>query len=165
MAGIGPGPFCAMLLADLGADVVRVDRIRSRDRGVDFPPRFDLLNRGKRSVALDLKSEAERAAALRLVDRADDPDRGLPARRDGAAGLGPEACLALNPRLVFGRMTGWGQEGPLAGAAGHDINYIALAGALAGDRPPGRAARCSAQSGRRFRRRRALSRDRGCWRR
>jgi alpha-methylacyl-CoA racemase len=130
MAGIGPGPFCAMLLADLGADVVRVDRIDSRDRGVDFPPRFDLLNRNKRSVALDLKSEAGRAAALRLVARAEILIEGFRPGVMERLGLGPEACRAVNPRLVFGRMTGWGQEGPLAGAAGHDLNYIALAGAL-----------------------------------
>jgi alpha-methylacyl-CoA racemase len=130
MAGIGPGPFCAMLLADLGADVVRVDRIDSRDRGVDFPPRFDLLNRNKRSVALDLKSEEGRAAALRLVARAEILIEGFRPGVMERLGLGPEACHAVNPRLVFGRMTGWGQEGPLAGAAGHDLNYIALAGAL-----------------------------------
>jgi alpha-methylacyl-CoA racemase len=137
MAGIGPGPFCAMLLADLGADVVRVDRIDSRDRGVDFPPRFDLLNRNKRSVALDLKSEAGRAAALRLVARAEILIEGFRPGVMERLGLGPEACRAVNPRLVFGRMTGWGQEGPLAGAAGHDLNYIALAGALAAIGRPG----------------------------
>ena len=126
LAGIGPGPFCAMFLADLGADVVRVDRPGGGAAAVE--PRLDLLNRGKRSIALDLKREAE--TALRLVERADVLIEGF---RPGVAerlGLGPEVCLARNPRLVYGRMTGWGQDGPRAHTAGHDITYIGLAGPL-----------------------------------
>ena len=130
IAGIGPGPFCAMMLADMGADVVRVDRA-SAVRGGDpeHPPR-DLLNRGRRSVGVDLKSAGGLETVLSLVDGADAMLEGF---RPGVAerlGIGPEDCLARNPRLVYGRMTGWGQEGPYASAAGHDVNYIALAGAL-----------------------------------
>ncbi|HZM78875.1 MAG TPA: CaiB/BaiF CoA-transferase family protein [Candidatus Limnocylindrales bacterium] len=128
LAGIGPGPFCAMFLADLGADVVRVDRPGGGTVAVE--PRFDLLNRGKRSIALDLKRGGDVETALRLVDRADALIEGY---RPGVAerlGLGPEVCLERNPRLVYGRMTGWGQEGPRAHTAGHDITYIGLAGAL-----------------------------------
>lgn len=131
IAGLGPGPYCAMLLADLGAEVVRVDRVEPAARGVlDLDPRFDLLNRGRRSVAVDLKRGAGVEVVLRLVDRADALIEGF---RPGVAerlGIGPELCLARNPRLVYGRITGWGQEGPLAAAAGHDLNYLALTGAL-----------------------------------
>jgi alpha-methylacyl-CoA racemase len=126
LAGIGPGPFAAMFLADLGADVVRVDRPGGNPTSLE--PRFDLLNRGKRSIALDLKADAARA--LDLIDRADVLIEGF---RPGVAerlGLGPETCLARNPRLVYGRMTGWGQTGPRAHTAGHDLTYIAIAGAL-----------------------------------
>jgi alpha-methylacyl-CoA racemase len=126
LAGIGPGPFCAMFFADLGADVVRVDRPTARISPVD--PSLDLLNRGKRSIALDLKRDSE--TALRLVDKADVLIEGF---RPGVAerlGLGPDVCLQRNPRLVYGRMTGWGQDGPRARTAGHDITYIGLAGAL-----------------------------------
>jgi alpha-methylacyl-CoA racemase len=129
LAGIGPGPFAAMLLADLGADVVRVDRA-----GAGSPllgdPRFELLNRGKRSVVADLKTPPGRDLVLRLIGRADALIEGL---RPGVAerlGVGPGAALARNPRLVYGRMTGWGQDGPLADAAGHDITYLAITGAL-----------------------------------
>ena len=141
IAAIGPVPYCAMLLSDLGAEVVRIDRAGGVDRGVlNGDPRYELLNRGRRSVALDLKRPQGLEAALRLVARADALLEGF---RPGVAerlGLGPEACLARNPKLVYGRMTGWGQDGPLAAAAGHDINYIALGGALhaigrAGERP------------------------------
>jgi len=139
LAGIGPGPFAAMLLGDLGADVVRVDR-PGRPGGLKVDPAYDLANRNKRSVLLDLKSERGRDAALGLVERADILIEGY---RPGVAerlGLGPDACLDLNPRLVYGRMTGWGQEGPLSGTAGHDIGYIAITGALgmtgAADGPP-----------------------------
>lgn len=135
-AGLGPGPFCAMLLADLGAEVLRVDR-------ADAPPghRAEVLKRGRRSVAIDLKSPAGTAAALRLVDRADALIEGFRPGVMERMGLGPEPCLARNPRLAYGRMTGWGQDGPLAPTAGHDINYIALTGALwatgrADDPPP-----------------------------
>ncbi len=130
LASIGPGPMCAMLLADLGADVVRVDRLEPSGLGVPTAPRFDVNARSRRSVALDLKSPAGREAVLRLVDRADVLIEGF---RPGVAerlGLGPDDCAARNPRLVYGRMTGFGQQGPLAAAAGHDLNYIALSGAL-----------------------------------
>ncbi|MDO9707684.1 CaiB/BaiF CoA transferase family protein [Paracraurococcus lichenis] len=124
-AGIGPGPFCAMVLADLGAEVVRIDR-------KDGPPgaREDFTGRGRRSVALDLKSPAAVAAVLRLCDGADALIEGFRPGVMERLGLGPDVVLGRNPRLVYGRMTGWGQEGPLAQAAGHDMNYIALTGAL-----------------------------------
>ncbi|WP_024761511.1 CaiB/BaiF CoA transferase family protein [Streptomyces exfoliatus] len=128
LAGIGPGPFAAMLLADLGADVVRVDRPGGAGLGID--PARDLTNRNKRSVLVDLKAEDGPSTVLDLVARADVLIEGY---RPGVAerlGVGPEACLARNPRLVYGRMTGWGQDGPLAATAGHDIGYIAITGAL-----------------------------------
>ncbi|MBM9618108.1 CaiB/BaiF CoA transferase family protein [Streptomyces zhihengii] len=138
LAGIGPGPFAAMHLADLGADVVRVDRPGGAGLGID--PARDLTNRGKRSVLLDLKTDEGRARTLDLVEKADILVEGY---RPGVAerlGVGPDACLARNPRLVYGRMTGWGQDGPLAERAGHDIGYIAVTGALSmvgeADRPP-----------------------------
>ncbi len=131
-AGIGPGPFAAMLFADMGAEVVRVER-----RGVTRRPLsllnagpFDVLNRGRRAVAVDLKRPAGAAVALRLIERADALIEGFRPGVMERLGLGPDICLARNPRLVYGRMTGWGQSGPLAHAAGHDINYIALSGAL-----------------------------------
>jgi alpha-methylacyl-CoA racemase len=130
VAGIGPGPFCAMLLADLGAEVLRIDRTAESGLGLPRDPRFDLLNRGRRSVALDLKKPAGVAAALRLIAGADALVEGFRPGVMERLGLGPEVCLARNPKLVYGRMTGWGQDGPLASAAGHDINYIALGGAL-----------------------------------
>ncbi|HUQ39090.1 MAG TPA: CaiB/BaiF CoA-transferase family protein [Acidimicrobiales bacterium] len=130
VAGIGPGPFAAMLLSDMGAEVLRVDRAGSvRGGSADNPP-IDLLNRGRRSVGIDLKHPDGVATLLALVEKADGLIEGF---RPGVAerlGIGPDECLARNPRLVYGRMTGWGQEGPYALAAGHDINYIALAGAL-----------------------------------
>ncbi|MFF4445482.1 CaiB/BaiF CoA transferase family protein [Streptomyces sp. NPDC001502] len=128
LAGIGPGPFAAMLLADLGADVVRVDRPGGGGLAVD--PAYDLTNRGKRSVLLDLKSADGPARVLDLVERADVLVEGF---RPGVAerlGVGPAECHARNPGLVYGRMTGWGQDGPLAETAGHDIAYIAVTGAL-----------------------------------
>lgn len=138
LAGIGPGPFAAMLLADLGADVVRVDRPGGAGLGID--PASDLTNRNKRSVLLDLKSDEGQARVLDLVERADILIEGY---RPGVAerlGVGPEACLARNPKLVYGRMTGWGQDGPLAERAGHDIAYLALTGTLSmigkPDEPP-----------------------------
>ena len=130
MASIGPGPLCAMLLADLGAEVLRIDRTEPSGLGVSMDVKFDVSGRNRRSVALDIKQAAGRDAALRLIDRADVLIEGW---RPGVAerlGLGPEACQARNPGLVFGRMTGFGQTGPLAQAAGHDLNYIALTGAL-----------------------------------
>jgi alpha-methylacyl-CoA racemase len=140
LVGIGPSPFAGMMLADAGADIVRIDR---SDKAV-YPPRqephVDLLARGRRSVAVDLKNADGVELVLRLVERADALTEGF---RPGVAerlGLGPDVCLARNPRLVYARMTGWGQEGPWAKTAGHDIDYIALAGALepigrAGERP------------------------------
>ncbi|MBA0052262.1 CoA transferase [Streptomyces sp. AJS327] len=128
LAGIGPGPFAAMHLADLGADVVRVDRPGGNVLAV--APESDVTNRNKRSVVLDLKDERGLAAALDLAGRADVLIEGY---RPGVAerlGIGPEVCLARNSRLVYGRMTGWGQEGPLAHTAGHDIGYVAVTGAL-----------------------------------
>ena len=128
LAGIGPGPFAAMLLADLGADVVRVDRPGGPGLGID--PEYDVTNRNKRSVVVDLKAEDGPARVLDLVERADILIEGY---RPGVAerlGVGPGACHARNPRLVYGRMTGWGQAGPLAPRAGHDIGYIALTGTL-----------------------------------
>lgn len=130
LAGIGPGPMCAMLFADLGATVLRIDRVQPSGLGVERPLRFNLLLRGRRALALDLKSAGGKALALKLVEKADALIEGF---RPGVAerlGLGPEDCRARNPRLVYGRVTGWGQEGPLAQAAGHDLNYIALTGAL-----------------------------------
>src|ERR1700723_1277192 len=139
-AGIGPGPMAAMLLADMGATVVRLDRTGPSDLGVSKPTRFDLLMRGRRSIAIDLKRAAGIDLALQLLERADASIEGFRPGTMERLGLGPEIALARNPRLVYGRMTGWGQEGPLAQAAGHDLNYIALSGALwfAGEagRPP-----------------------------
>ena len=129
MVGLGPAPFCAMLLADLGAEVLRIDR-PGAGGALGLPPRFDIPARGRRSLALDLRHPAAAEAALALVARADALIEGYRPGVMERLGLGPEPCLARNPRLVYGRMTGWGQHGPLAAAAGHDINYIALAGAL-----------------------------------
>jgi alpha-methylacyl-CoA racemase len=140
LAGLGPAPFAGMMLSDAGADVIRIDR---SDRA-QFPPlqdpHVDLMNRGRRSVAVDLKHPDGVDLVLRLVDGADGLMEGF---RPGVAerlGLGPDECLARNPRLAYGRMTGYGQDGPMAQAAGHDIDYIALSGALeaigrAGERP------------------------------
>jgi len=140
MAGIGPAPFCGMLLADMGAEVLRIDRVTATELGVAVPPRLDVLHRNKRAVALDLKRPAGVAAALALIARADVLIEGFRPGVMERLGLGPEACLEANARLVYGRMTGWGHAGPLAHAAGHDLNYIALAGALHGigapDGPP-----------------------------
>jgi alpha-methylacyl-CoA racemase len=130
LAGIGPGPMCAMLLADMGATVLRIDRPGGSDLGLARPLRYDLLLRGRYSVAVDLKSVEGKALALRLVERADGLIEGFRPGVTERLGLGPDDCLARNPRLVYGRVTGWGQDGPLAQAAGHDINYISLAGAL-----------------------------------
>jgi len=130
LAGIGPGPMCAMLLADQGADVVRIDRIEASGLGVPMDRRFDVSGRNRRSVALDIRSAAGRDAVLRLVDGADALIEGFRPGVTERLGLGPADCHARNPRLVYGRMTGFGQSGPLAQAAGHDLNYIALTGAL-----------------------------------
>ncbi len=130
LAGIGPGPFCGMLLADMGADVLRVDRAQESDLGLPVEPKFDIMARGRRSVALDLKRPESIAMVLDWVAKADVLTEGFRPGVTERLGLGPDACFARNPRLVYGRVTGWGQHGPLAQAAGHDINYIALTGAL-----------------------------------
>ena len=130
LAGIGPGPMAAMLLADMGATVLRVDRKEPSGLGVPRPERFDLLLRNRRSVPLDLKQPAAVDFVLDLVAASDVLIEGF---RPGVAerlGLGPTVCLEKNPKLIYGRITGWGQQGPLANAVGHDINYIALTGAL-----------------------------------
>jgi alpha-methylacyl-CoA racemase len=134
IAGIGPGPFAAMVLGDLGADVIRIGRPGDGLFGSGNPQ--DLLNRGKRSICIDLKTGEGVDVALRLLDRADGVVEGFRPGVMEKLGLGPDVCLARNPRLVFGRMTGWGQDGPMAQQAGHDINYISIAGAL---HPLGRA--------------------------
>ncbi len=131
IAGIGPGPFACMMLADQGAEVLRIDRAQNVQPTQPDQPSLDLLCRGRRSAGVDLKNADGVAAVLRLVEQADVLIEGFRPGVMERLGLGPEVCLERNPRLVFGRMTGWGQEGPLAQAAGHDINYIALAGALA----------------------------------
>ncbi len=130
IAGIGPGPFCAMMLADMGADVLRIDRAGSVRDEIPDTPSADLLNRGRRSVGVDLKHPEGVATILRLVDQADVLMEGFRPGVMERLGLGPDVCLERNPRLVYGRMTGFGQEGPMSQAAGHDINYIALSGTL-----------------------------------
>jgi alpha-methylacyl-CoA racemase len=130
---LGPGPFAAMLLADMGAEVIRVDRLNTvgKDtRGLPMEPRFDVLARGRRSLAVDLRKPGAAEIVLQLAVHADVLIEGFRPGVMERLGLGPERCLARNPALVFGRMTGWGQTGPLAHAAGHDINYISLTGAL-----------------------------------
>jgi alpha-methylacyl-CoA racemase len=128
IAGLGPAPMACMLLADLGAEVVRIERLEPDSFFRE--PRFDLLARGRRSIAVNLKQAAGVDAVLRLVERADVFVEGFRPGVTERLGIGPEICHARNPRLVYGRMTGWGQTGPLAQAAGHDINYLALTGAL-----------------------------------
>lgn len=130
IAGIGPGPFCGMLLADMGAEVILVERSGGKDGDMLDLGKHTIVNRGKRSVALDLKDPKAIEAVLRLIEGADALIEGMRPGVMERLGLGPEVCLARNPRLVYGRMTGWGQDGPLAQAAGHDLNYIALSGAL-----------------------------------
>jgi alpha-methylacyl-CoA racemase len=142
MVGIGPGPFCAMMLADMGAEVIRIDKkvgAESKPRSLDS--KFDVLARGRRSLALDLKHPQAQQVVLQLIAQADALIEGFRPGVMERLGLGPDRCLERNPRLVYGRMTGWGQTGPLAHAAGHDINYIALSGMLhaigrANDSPP-----------------------------
>ena len=136
MAGIGPGPFTAMMLSDLGAEVIRVDRLSATGTG----HRANVLNRGRKSIAIDLKNTRGVETTLRLIEQTDVVLEGFRPGVMERLGLGPEKCLSVNPRLIFGRMTGWGQTGPLSQAAGHDINYISIAGALGAmgyaDRPP-----------------------------
>ena len=133
LAGIGPGPFCGMMLSDMGAEVIRVDRV---GRGGSRRPN-DVLARNRRSIAIDLKQPEGVEVVLRLVESADALYEGFRPGVTERLGLGPDECMARNEKLVYGRMTGWGQEGPLAHAAGHDINYIGLAGALHAIGEPG----------------------------
>jgi len=130
LAGIGPGPMCAMLLADLGATVIRVDRKQPVSQGIERPLRFNTLLRNRGCIALDLKDPAAVNTVLDLVEIADALIEGFRPGVTERLGLGPDACLARNPRLAYGRLTGWGQDGPLARHAGHDVNYLALTGVL-----------------------------------
>lgn len=134
MQGIGPGPFCGMMLSDMGAEVIRIDRAGNvqpaEGNSADPAPPIDVLARGRRSVGIDLKNPDGTEVLLRLVETADALIEGFRPGVMERLGLSPDECLARNPKLVYGRMTGWGQEGPYSKAAGHDINYIALAGAL-----------------------------------
>ena len=130
-AGIGPAPMASMLFADLGASVLRVDRLTPSGLGVDMPTRFALLERSRPSVAIDMKHSAGVALTLELISKADALIEGFRPGTMERLGLGPDVAFARNPRLVYGRMTGWGQTGPLSQAAGHDLNYLALTGALA----------------------------------
>jgi alpha-methylacyl-CoA racemase len=131
MAGLGPGPFCAMLLSDMGAEVIRVQQKGARSGLPVVNTKFDVLARGRRSMAIDLKKPGAREAVLALIAKADALIEGFRPGVMERLGLGPDVCLERNPRLVYGRMTGWGQTGPLAERAGHDINYVALSGVLA----------------------------------
>ncbi|MEO5724192.1 MAG: CaiB/BaiF CoA-transferase family protein [Ilumatobacteraceae bacterium] len=131
IAGIGPGPFAAMMLADMGAEVIRVDRAQNVRGPAPSTPHGDVSLRGRRNVALDLKHPDGAATLLDLVEKADALIEGFRPGVMERLGVGPDECLARNPKLVFGRMTGWGQDGPYAMSAGHDLNYISLAGALA----------------------------------
>lgn len=130
LAGIGPGPFCAMMLADMGAEVIRVDRAQNVMGGDPDAPPADVMNRGRRSIGVDLKNPDGVETVLSLLESADALIEGFRPGVMERLGLGPDVVLARNPKLVYGRMTGWGQDGPYAPTAGHDINYIALAGAL-----------------------------------
>ena len=136
MAAIGPVPFCAMMLSDMGAEVIRIDRLSQKGSGSSA----NVLYRGRKSVAFDLKNSIALDSTLRLSDQADVILEGFRPGVMERLGLGPEVCLERNPKLIYGRMTGWGQSGPLSHAAGHDINYISIAGALGAmgyaDRPP-----------------------------
>ncbi|QEY62970.1 CoA transferase [Metapseudomonas lalkuanensis] len=138
IAGLGPAPFCGMLLADLGADVVVVDRLAAGPEDLDLG-KHAVCNRGKRSIAVDLKHQEGVETVLRLVESCDAMIEGMRPGVMERLGLGPDVCLARNPKLIYGRMTGWGQHGPLAQAAGHDLNYIALSGALWWSGQPGDA--------------------------
>jgi alpha-methylacyl-CoA racemase len=141
IVGIGPGPFAAMMLADMGADVLRIDRTdRARSGGPYARPELDILNRGRPNAAVDLKRPEGVELILRLLERSDALIEGFRPGVMERLGLSPEVCLGRNPRLVYGRMTGWGQDGPMARAAGHDLNYLALSGTLScigrPDEPP-----------------------------
>ncbi len=141
MAGIGPAPMCAMMLSDMGAEVIRIDRTQDAGLGISMQPQFSYLNRGRRSVALDLKKPEAIETVLTLIDQADVVLEGFRPGVMERLGIGPEVCMKRNPKLIFARVTGWGQEGPLSACAGHDINYISLSGALhaigrSNDEPP-----------------------------
>ena len=140
IAGIGPGQLCGMLLADMGAQVIRIDRPADTDLGLGIPAKCDIMNRSRPTIAVDLKSTKGVELVLRLCEDADALFEGFRPGVMERLGLGPPDCMARNNRLVYGRMTGWGQSGPLADSAGHDTNYIAIAGALGAigerDRPP-----------------------------
>ena len=131
LAGIGPGPMAAMLLADMGAEVLRVERKEEAGLGVQRPLECDVTLRSRNAIALDLKDPDDIKRVLKLVSKADALIEGFRPGVMERLGLGPEVCLGINPKLVFGRMTGFGQEGPMSRAAGHDLNYIAMSGALA----------------------------------
>jgi len=133
MVGIGPCPFAAMMLADMGATVIRIDRKQAPGAASPFPSlgtKYDVMARGRRSLALDLKQDAARDIVLTMLEQADILIEGFRPGVMERLGLGPDACMTRNPKLVYGRITGWGQTGPLAQAAGHDLNYIALSGML-----------------------------------
>ncbi|SVB21103.1 uncharacterized protein METZ01_LOCUS173957, partial [marine metagenome] len=128
LSGIGPGPLCGMLLSDLGADVIRIDR--SHTTMPQSEAKFDITGRNKKSICLNLKDNDSKEIFFKLIEDADALIEGYRPGVTEKLGIGPDECLKINPRLVYGRITGWGQDGPLSQAAGHDINYIALAGAL-----------------------------------
>lgn len=130
MGGIGPGPMCALLLADMGAEIIRIDRTQATGLGVHTDPKFNLLMRGRKSVAIDSKTKEGQQLILSLIEGADGLIEGFRPGVMERLGLGPDVVFAKNPKIVYGRMTGWGQDGPMAPAAGHDLNYIALSGAL-----------------------------------
>ncbi len=130
IAGIGPGQYCGMLLSDMGAEVLRIERPTGGDPGWEIPESFNLMNRGRFSLAVDLTSDQGRELILGLCEKADALFEGFRPGVMERLGLGPDACMARNPRLVYGRMTGWGQHGPLAERAGHDANFIALSGIM-----------------------------------
>jgi len=130
IAGIGPSQFCGMLLADMGAEIIRIDRINPAELGVAMPPRTEILNRSRKSVAIDLKQQDGIETILKLCEQADGIYEGFRPGVMEKLGLGPDVCMQRNPGLVFGRMTGWGQTGPLAQTAGHDPNFIAITGVL-----------------------------------
>ncbi|MBQ0720027.1 MAG: CoA transferase [Gammaproteobacteria bacterium] len=141
LAGIGPAPMAAMMLSDMGAEVIRVDRLTASGLGIPMPKKFNFLGRGRKSIAVDLKNPEGISALLELIDQADIVIEGFRPGVMERLGMGPDVCLERNPKLVYGRVTGWGQEGPLSKSAGHDLNYIALSGALhaigrSNDEPP-----------------------------
>ena len=130
LTGIGPAPMCGMMLAELGAQVLRIDRLTASGLGIGGDPKLELLHRSRPAIAVDLKSSAGIELVLKLVEKADALIEGFRPGVTERLGVGPEQCAARNPKLVYGRVTGWGQDGPLSQAAGHDMNYIALTGAL-----------------------------------